>query len=947
LEGKEKTRPNRHKTRDSRQESRFSRFNLSDMFVYGFCVVGILISLNIFRVDLNKTMTRQAETPIGTITFKYKAAQRRFVDRVLWDRLQTESPVYDGDFIRTAELSEATVTFNDGGAVINLPENSLIQLHSDSGDIRVDINEGEVGASAEDSALVLVSGGSQVTVETGGVVKAGTANGDLTLRVMEGTAAFAGPEGTGTVSAGETVALNEAGPKILREATALFPRLQARFLSPNPGKLVVPFRWNRVNLPPEEIIRLEIASDRALSRIVFTGDFVGDAAFVDLEPGAYFWRVSPAGGAEEGVYPNVMSFKILFTPAPILITPVEGYRYQFRAKRPSVRFQWTATEEAAYYVLEAADNPGMANPALSQKVRGTAFDFPGLGAGTWHWRVQPVFSQGYEGVVEPGAPASFTIVQSGELSPPEPRSPQEQGMVNVAVGQEDVYFSWKPEAEASSYMIRISTSRDLSNPIINERVRDNFYIYQPRRRVIAPRQYYWAVLQTDIEGNDSAPSPARSFVALEGEPIQRLSFPPEGYVVEAAMLPDMRFAWRTNLPFQTRFQLSNSPDFSSLAINEVVGGTTFQGHSLAEGTWHWRIQATEPGGMVFGTPPRSFAVAPPIAAPLLLEPQPDARVFIQEGQPLALSWAAPEGAEYYQLKVYYGGNRSRPVYENNLVEGTREGLSMTNRPDGNYYWTVRGLASETARNARRTGMLAEGGFVARRIRPVTLDYPANSAVFDGLRAYYEPDTLRWSSQDDVGSSSFILSTRSDFGGTPVMLVRNPQQRITLPRLAAGTYYWTIRAESPDGYDISAATPGRFRVLPIPLLPLAANRLPADGKVIGAAELRANRRIAFSWDAVAGATGYMFSIVSADTGRILAQQGPMPETTWTLADLTLLDVGTFVWQVEAVMADSAMAGRGAPATIFRRGEISENRFTIDFTPPGVPRVQDPGVLYGKE
>jgi hypothetical protein len=764
---------------------------------------------------------------------------------------------------------------------------------------------------------------------------------------MEGTAAIAGPEGVETVSAGETLALNETGARILREATALSPRLQARFLSPNPGKLSVPFRWNRVNLLPEEMTLLEIAMDRAFSRIVFSAEFAGDGASVDLDPGSYFWRVSLANNEEAGVAPNILSFKILSAPAPILITPVEGYRYQFRSRKPSVRFQWTETAEAAFYILEAANNPGMANPALSQQVRGTSFDYPGLGPGTWYWRVQPVFSTGYEGTAGTGSPASFTIAQSGDLSPPEPRSPQDQGMVNVAAGQEDVYFSWRSETEARSYRIRISTSRDLSNPIIDERVRDNFSTYQVRRKVITPRQYYWAVSQTDIEGNDSAFSPARSFVALEGELIQRLSFPPEGYVVEAAMLPDMRFTWRTNLPFQTRLQISDSPGFSSTIINEVVGGATFQGRNLSEGTWHWRIQATEPGGTVFETPSRSFIVAPPITAPLLLEPKSDQRVFIQEGEPMVFSWAASEGAEYYQLRVYYGGNRTTPVYENNLVEGTREGLSMTNRPDGNYQWTVRGLAPESSRNARRTGMLAEGGFIARRIQPVTLDYPANGAAFDGLQAYYEPDTLRWSSRDEVGTSNFILSSRSDFGGTPVMLIRNPPQRITLPRLTSGTYYWTIRAETSDGYDISAAAPGRFRVLPIPLLPPAANRLPEDGKVIGGAELRANRHIVFSWDAVAGATGYVLSIASADTGRIIVQQGPMMETTWTLVDLSLLDVGTFIWWVEAVVADSVRTGRGASATIVRRGETSENRFTIDFTPPGVPKVQEPGVLYGRE
>ncbi|MDR3191678.1 MAG: hypothetical protein LBT87_01285 [Treponema sp.] len=886
-----------------------------------------------------RTLTRQTEAPIGTITFKYKAAQRRFVDRVLWDRLKRESPVYEGDLIRTAELSEAVITFTGGTAVINLAENSLIQLNEDDGGLRVDINQGGVSAGASDSPLTLVSGDRVITVEAGGMAQAGTENGELTLRVMEGAASFAGPGGTVSVAAGETLALGEAGPRTLREAAALFPRPQARFLNPGTGKFAVPFRWNRINLDPEETTRLEVAEDRSFARPVFSGEFDGDAAAVELPGGSYFWRVSLANGQE--TVPNALSFRIIPAPAPVLITPAEGYRYQFRTRRPSVRFQWTETEEAAFYVLEAADNPDMANPALSQEVRGTSLYSSVLGPGTWHWRVRPVFPAAYEGAAGEGLPASFSIVQSGDLRVPELQLPQDRGMVNVAAGQGDVYFSWRPEAEARSYRIRISADRDLNNPVLDERVRDNFYACRAGQNALTPGQYYWAVSQADTEGNDSAFSPARSFTALEGDLIQRLVFPPQGYIAETTMLPDLRFTWKTNLPFQTRFQVSEDSGFSSPLIDEAAGGEVFQGRALPEGTWYWRIQARGPGDAVFETPPASFVAVPPIAAPLLLEPVQGGRAVIQEGEPLDFSWTALEGAEYYQFKLYHSGDLNSPVYENNLAEGITQSLSMDSYPDGNYYWTVRGLAPESYRSTRRTGLFSEGGFLARKIHPVSLDYPGDNAAFEGLQAYREPETLRWSSPDPVGTSGFILSRRSDFTGPPVALIANPPQDITLPRLWAGDYYWTVRAETSDGFDISARAPRRFRVLPIPPLPAAANRLPAEGKVIGGAELRVNRRVVFSWDAVAGATGYLFTLENADTGKTVIRQGPMTETVLPLEDLTLLDVGTFVWRLEAVWAEPARE------EIIQRGTIGENRFRIDFGLPTTPELRRPGMLYGRE
>jgi hypothetical protein len=924
--------------------------HINDILIYGLCVIGILVFLNLFRIDLFSTLTRQTEQPIGTITFKYKAAQRRFVDRVLWDRLKKESPVYEGDFIRTAEVSEATVTFAEGSAIINLAENSLIQIHENDGGVRIDINEGGISASAAGSDLVLVSGDKLIEVDQGGVVKTDLAGGDFTLRVLEGTASLSGTGDSGfteTLSAGETIALGEDGPRPLREAAALYPRPQARFLNPNPGNFSLPFRWSRSGLDPEEPARLEIAADRSFSRIVFDTELVSDTAAVELEPGSFFWRVSLVNIEDPGPSSNILSFKILSAPAPVLITPAEGYSYQFRMKKPSVRFHWTEIAEAAFYILEAADNPEMTNPALSQEVRGNSLYFSELEPGTWYWRVRPVFSADYEGAAAEGVPASFSIVRSGDLRSPELRLPQNRGMVDVAANRGDLYFSWQPEAEARSYKIHISANPNLDNPLIYETVRDNFYVYHIGQNILKPGQYYWAVLQTDIEGNDSALSPVYSFTALEGALIQRLVFPPNGYVIETSMMPDIRFTWKTNLPFQTRFQVSEDPGFSSFLIDENAGTEVFRGRVLPAGTWYWRIQARGPGGEIFETPPHSLAAAVPIGAPSLIEPVPEGWTVIEERKPLVFSWTAPAGAEYYQFKLYHGDDRSKPVYENNLVEGTRQSLLMDNYPEGTYHWTVRGFAPEKARSTRRTGLPSEGLFQVRKLRPVSLDYPGDDVSFEGIQAYREPETLRWSSTDPVAKSVFLLSERSDFTGPPVALVNNPSPLITLPGLPAGTYYWTIRAETPDGLDISARAPRRFRVLPIPPLPQARNRLPEDGKIIGEAELRTNRRIVFTWNAVRGATGYLFSIENAATGETIMRRGPVAETTLTLDDLTFLDVGTFIWRLEAVWVEPPRAGGPAEGTIIQRGETGMNRFTINFGLPGVSQPRKPGILYGRD
>jgi hypothetical protein len=209
--------------------------------------------------------------------------------------------------------------------------------------------------------------------------------------------------------------------------------------------------------------------------------------------------------------------------------------------------------------------------------------------------------------------------------------------------------------------------------------------------------------------------------------------------------------------------------------------------------------------------------------------------------------------------AHHETDRNKPIYENNLAEEARESLSMDGYPEGNYHWMVQGLALKSFWSTWRIRLLFQDLFSVRKLRPVNLGYPGNNAGFEGLLAYWEPAALHRSSTTPVGTSRFILSRRNDFTGPPVVLINNPFQQIILPRLRTGDYYWTIRAEIIDSFGISAKAPRRFRVLPIPPLPTAAKRLPEDRKVLGAAELRTNHRIVFSWDAVADATEYLFTL----------------------------------------------------------------------------------------
>ncbi|ULQ59478.1 hypothetical protein K7I13_13535 [Brucepastera parasyntrophica] len=947
------------------------RSRVPDVLVILICLFGVILNIRLFWKDLNRTMTRLNEKPIATISFKYKSAQRKFIDRVIWDRLQQESPVYNGDTIRTAELSEATIIF-PSGEIIELFENSLAQIFvSDTGAF-IDFGAGDISVNTQNArgtTMVLSSGGNRVEVAAGGVINAGSATAgegggqEFMLRVLEGTANFDSAAGNYSASAGSVFNMTGSGELRTEPAVSVSSPLPGtRLLNNSRDPMSVDFVWQNVNFTDERYVRLEVSEDRNFTRVVQSVDISGArTASVDLPSGIFWWRMYPIEYGEEGssvredrYLANAASGRLMITyaPAPQLIAPAVDYEYSYCSRLPAVRFLWSSLDQVSSYLLEAADNPEMDNPLFSRRTRDISAVYQGLGAGTWYWRITPVYSDEYAGSALPSGVQTFVIRQSGSLYAPELLLPEPSGFVNIARNRRDVYFSWKNDTEAVSYTIQVSRNENLSDPVLQQIVTENWFSYNADRNIIRDGQYYWGVYLTDMEGNRSPVSDVRSFLAMEGEVIHRTIFPPDNYTIADARLPDLRFTWRTNLPFQNRFQVSNTPDFSVLLFDDTVSTSSAQGLQLPLGEYYWRLVAVTGSESVnFVTAPKRFATVPPLAASEGGMPSQGIRVVVRENEPVEFNWEPVPLAEYYHFKLYSDEDSDRPVFENPYVEGTSLEVSMDDMEDGIYNWSIQAFTNESSTSSRRSGLLASFRFSMKRLRPVVLESPAEGYSFDGLTAIRNPGTVTWSSVDVLRTSRFVLSSSQDIGSSStgtVMDIADPGTTIQLIRLSQGTWFWTVFAETVDGLDVSAPGVSWFTVQPIPPLPSPGGRLPADQYVIGPDDLMNSRNIVFRWNSVAGANAYVFSLfhepdseaaqtrtLSRDASReLLLRTEPLPDNSFTLEDLSILDRGTFMWRVEAVFT-------AEDGYIEQPGIAGENRFIVDIPQPSKPQVTNPG------
>jgi hypothetical protein len=323
----------------------------------------------------------------------------------------------------------------------------------------------------------------------------------------------------------------------------LSPKPVARLLH-SADSLPVAFYWNAQNYGEGDRTRIEIAPDRGFRRIaqVLDGGLETNVS-ADLANGVWFWRAYPvnddtnAAGAEDlearVALASTGKLTILSLPVPRTLSPPEGYERRYRSKTPSILFEWSSSPEVSFYMLEAADNPGMAKPALQTLARGgsgsaLSLAYSGLGEGRWFWRVSPVFTDEYQGTIAPSAAASFSIVKSGTLEAPVLLNPRPEATLNIAAAdRQDFYFSWQNEAEADSYTLLISASPDLRSPLIERQTRDNHAVYAASESLLGEGRYYWGALQTDSEGTASAASPSRAFAVVSGTPAPRPLSPPE------------------------------------------------------------------------------------------------------------------------------------------------------------------------------------------------------------------------------------------------------------------------------------------------------------------------------------------------------------------------------------------------------------------------------------
>nr|MCR5046775.1 hypothetical protein [Treponema sp.] len=284
---------------------------------------------------------------------------------------------------------------------------------------------------------------------------------------------------------------------------------------------------------------------------------------------------------------------------------------------------------------------------------------------------------------------------------------------------------------------------------------------------------------------------------------------------------------------------------------------------------------------------------------------------------------------------YAKGNLEEPVHSERLTS-TSKNLDLNKLPDGEYSWSVQAGVEETSYTARRFSGKSESDLRLVQLRKIKLEYPANGARMDGINAMTYPDSVRWSCDQDLKQSVFTLSRNPNGYSNPIFSLNNPTRFVKLPKLDAGTYYWTVRGTNMSGLNASADNARSFVVQKIENLPNPQLTSPANNTVYGVAQIRASRKITFAWRPVPYATVYNFTLRNS-LGQVLINK-EVKEPRYELNDMAELKNGRFTYSVQAAqnLSDGSVA---------RRSDASSNSFAINLPKAADIVIDDTGVLYG--
>jgi len=435
------------------------------------------------------------------------------------------------------------------------------------------------------------------------------------------------------LTAGTAFATDTEGrPRQDRSVVFTQPSPNMRYVKTGAEPLSVTLTWNRVNLEPEMLLRLEIARDSGFARISDTINNLDRNAQARFDTGLWYYRV---------LYQNEVLGRGQLTvtdgSGPQLISPAPNSLFRYQEGMLELNFQWARISDAVSYTFEVSSSSDFSSTRIRMQSNSTTLRISALEDGMWFWRVQPVFPAVYTNSGSFSTPSYFRIERGAGSELPQ----------NISLA--DYVASQRPSDDIPP---------GLPSEIAAVRVAEP----EPPR-----------VPQINL----SAPANGAQIAGL------------------TALRQQTVFNWSTDEEFtSSRFILSRNANPLQSPVRIIPGPPrTISIDNLTTGLWYWTVEIRTADGLTVRANTSSLQVMPIplLPAPRNLQPPNEGRLDQRalSARTIIFRWTAVTGANAYVFSLSQQLPGSRRQIVNTTVTSTSytlSGLNLLSR--GTFVWQV-------------------------------------------------------------------------------------------------------------------------------------------------------------------------------------------------------------------------------------------------------------------
>jgi hypothetical protein len=693
-----------------------NRFSTIDRVILcGSVVILAVLSYLLYDDSLLFPSSKQHEKTIGTISSMNNDVRRKNSGNFVWLPGNSNDEVYEKDSIFTGDGSQAAIKLNDG-TVIQISENSLVNLNQKNGEMELDLRFGQFVGNGT-TVIKVKTGNEEYTIQgSGGKFEINRSkSGELDVKVISGSAEISGKAGKQNLKSNESLQITKKGTeKSEVEAKIRLITKDDVILYRYSDKVPLNFEWDGKG--PISQYSIEVSKTEDFKKVLVLHSTKEEKIALKeiFKEGVYFWRVKALDISQKLlVTSSIQKFNINLLVAPKIVTPEDKATFKsiILPNKPdglkmTAKVTWDGEARHALYHWQLSSTEDFTNIVVEKTFNEKQFTTQPLNSGTYFTRVR-----GFDKEKHPSPwskVTSFKLEVEGEVKPPAPRlaekyirfqMPKLEGRAPSA--ETSPQMAWSQVLVAKDYHWEIAKNKAFTGAQVQDTESTKIAWTQYK-----PGKYYYRVFTRSQLGQSSNPSETGVLEVYTDAPV--LNPIPTILVKETnlnAVAPakEVRAAW-SKIPDANAYilQVDKDKNFTN-PTEQIVNDSESMIKMPEPGKYFLRVKAMNEANQEMSEfsniQDANYIFRKTLKAPQLIEPYDKTTLFLQKDmEPLIwLEWSSVPDATKYLLEASTKADFSRIVMSKTMTE-TRF-LVREKIPYGNIYWRVRAIGIEESLNS--------------------------------------------------------------------------------------------------------------------------------------------------------------------------------------------------------------------------------------------------------